>query len=90
MAKLKERCRRLPASIVADAEGQASRFLAVYEQYKNAKDVTRERLFLEMMEQVLANTNKVVIEGGQGGSGVVPYLPLPKSRSAPMRRRTEV
>jgi modulator of FtsH protease HflK len=78
IAKLKEDAEGYKASIVADAEGQASRFLAVYEQYKNAKDVTRERLFLEMMEQVLANTNKVVIEGGQGGSGVVPYLPLPE------------
>ena len=78
IAKLREDAEGYKASIVADAEGQASRFLAVYEQYKNAKDVTRERLFLEMMEQVLANTNKVVIEGGQGGSGVVPYLPLPE------------
>jgi modulator of FtsH protease HflK len=86
MAKLREDAEGYKASIVADAEGQASRFLAVYEQYKNAKDVTRERLFLEMMEQVLSNTNKIVIEGGQNGSGVVPYLPLPeiqKRASAP-------
>jgi modulator of FtsH protease HflK len=76
-AKLKEDATAYKAEVVADAQGEASRFLAVYEQYKNAKDVTRERLFIEMMEQVLANTNKIVIEGGQGGSGVVPYLPLP-------------
>jgi modulator of FtsH protease HflK len=78
VAKLREDAEGYKASIVADAEGQASRFLAVYEQYKTAKDVTRERLFLEMMEQVLSNTNKIVIEGGQNGSGVVPYLPLPE------------
>jgi modulator of FtsH protease HflK len=76
-AKLKEDATAYKAEVVADAQGEASRFLAVYEQYKNAKDVTRERLFIEMMESVLANTNKIVIEGGQGGSGVVPYLPLP-------------
>jgi modulator of FtsH protease HflK len=76
-AKLKEDAAAYKAEVVADAQGEASRFLAVYEQYKNAKDVTRERLFIEMMEQVLAKTNKIVIEGGQGGSGVVPYLPLP-------------
>ncbi len=76
-AKLKEDATAYKAEVVNDAQGEASRFLAVYEQYKNAKDVTRERLFIEMMENVLANTNKIVIEGGQGGSGVVPYLPLP-------------
>jgi modulator of FtsH protease HflK len=76
-AKLKEDAEAYKAEVVADAQGEASRFLAVYNQYKDAKDVTRERLFIEMMEQVLANTNKIVMEGGQGGSGVVPYLPLP-------------
>jgi modulator of FtsH protease HflK len=76
-AKLKEDATAYKAEVVADAQGEASRFVAVYDQYKNAKDVTRERLFIEMMENVLANTNKIVIEGGQGGSGVVPYLPLP-------------
>jgi modulator of FtsH protease HflK len=80
-AKMIEDANAYKASVVADAEGQAARFLSVYEQYKNAKDVTRERLFLEMMEQVMANTNKIVIEGGQGGSGVVPYLPLPEVRN---------
>jgi modulator of FtsH protease HflK len=80
-AKLVEDANGYKASVVADAEGQASRFLAVFEQYKNAKDVTRERLFLEMMEQVMANTNKIVIEGGKDGSGVVPYLPLPEVKN---------
>jgi modulator of FtsH protease HflK len=76
-AKLIEDANAYKAEVVANAQGEASRFVSVYEQYKNAKDVTRERLFLEMMEQVLAKTNKIVIEGGQGGQGVVPYLPLP-------------
>jgi modulator of FtsH protease HflK len=80
-AKMIEDANGYKASVVADAQGQAARFLSVYEQYKNAKDVTRERLFLEMMEQVMANTNKIVIEGGQGGSGVVPYLPLPEVKN---------
>jgi modulator of FtsH protease HflK len=78
IAKLREDAEAYKASVVADAQGQASRFTSVYNEYKNAKDVTRERLFLEMMEQVLTTTNKIVIEGGQGGSGVVPYLPLPE------------
>ncbi|MBC8037404.1 MAG: FtsH protease activity modulator HflK [Rhizobiales bacterium] len=77
-AKLVEDANGYKSRVVAEAEGEAARFLSVYEQYKNAKDVTRERIFLETMEQILGNTNKVVIEGGQNGSGVVPYLPLPE------------
>jgi modulator of FtsH protease HflK len=77
-AKLVEDAKGYKARVIADAQGEAARFISVYEQYRNAKDVTRERIFLETMEQVLGETNKVLIEGGQGGSGVVPYLPLPE------------
>ena len=71
------------AAAIAVAKGETARFLAVYEQYKLAKDVTRRRLFLETMEQVLSQSNKVVIEQGQNGSGVVPYLPLPAIQPKP-------
>jgi membrane protease subunit HflK len=78
VAKLNEDANAYKASTVAQAQGEASRFLSVYEEYKTAKDVTRERLFLETMEQVLGQTNKVIVEPGTGGQGVVPYLPLPE------------
>jgi modulator of FtsH protease HflK len=80
VGKLIEEAGGYKASAIADAQGEAARFTSVYDEYKNAKDVTRQRIFLETMEQVLSKTNKVVIEGGQGGqgSGVVPYLPLPQ------------
>ncbi len=62
---------------VAEAKGQTSRFLQVYEQYKKAPDVTRERIYLETMERVLAGSDKTIIDTGQQpGPGVVPYLPL--------------
>ncbi|MEM7300188.1 MAG: FtsH protease activity modulator HflK [Pseudomonadota bacterium] len=64
--------------VVEEAKGEAQRFLSVYEQYAKAPDVTRKRLFLETMERVLKDSNKVILENGQGGSGVVPYLPLPE------------
>jgi membrane protease subunit HflK len=65
--------------VVADAQGDAQRFLAVYNEYSKAPDVTTRRIYLETMEQVLRNMNKVVIDNGaSGGSGVVPYLPLPE------------
>ena len=60
---------------VKEAQGQASRFSQVYEQYKKAPDLTRERIFLETMERVFANMDKVIIDQ-KAGSGVVPYLPL--------------
>lgn len=67
---------------VAQATGEAQRFLAIYNEYKNAKGVTRERIFLETMEKVLGGTQKVIIDKG-AGSGVVPYLPLNELRSRP-------
>jgi modulator of FtsH protease HflK len=62
---------------VAEATGQTARFNQIYEQYKKAPEVTRERLYLETMERVLGGTDKVILDqsGGQG-QGVVPYLPL--------------
>jgi membrane protease subunit HflK len=70
--------------VVNDAEGQASRFTQILDEYVNAPDVTRERLFLETMERVLAGTDKVLIDqsngngNGNGQQAVIPYLPLPE------------
>ena len=63
--------------VVARAEGDANRFLAVYREFAQAKDVTTKRIYLETMEEVLRGMNKVIIDG-KSGSGVVPYLPLPE------------
>lgn len=71
---------------VAEAKGQAARFLEVFEQYQKAPDVTRQRLFLEMQEQVLSGADKIIIDpasGGGSGSGVVPYLPLDQLQRRP-------
>jgi modulator of FtsH protease HflK len=62
--------------VVARSEGDAQRFLAVLNEYNNAKDVTQRRLYIETMEEVLRDMNKVVIDSSAEGSGVVPYLPL--------------
>ena len=67
--------------IVNKAEGEAARFLDVYESYKIAKDITRQRVYLETMEEVFAGMTKIIIDSSaSGGSGVVPYLPLPEIR----------
>ncbi len=66
------------AQTVAEADGEARRFASVYDEYRTARGVTRQRLFLETLEKVLGRTNKVIIE--QDGQGVVPYLPLDQLR----------
>ncbi len=69
---------------VAEATGQTARFNKIYEEYKKAPDVTRQRLYLETMERLFGGTDKVILDSsGQGGSGVVPYLPLPELRTRP-------
>lgn len=61
--------------VVAKAQGEAGRFISVYEKYKVSKDVTRRRLYLETMEELLKGMNKIIIDKKAGG-GIVPYLPL--------------
>jgi len=69
---------------VAEAKGQASRFLSVYDEYKKAPEVTRQRIYLETMEHVLGPADKVILDPGSSGQGVVPYLPLNElSRKTP-------
>jgi membrane protease subunit HflK len=62
--------------VLAQAEGEAQAFDKVYEQYRLAPEVTRQRLYYETMEQVLSQNDKTVIEA----NGVTPYLPLPELR----------
>ncbi len=63
--------------VVARALGEASRFNAIYEEYRKAEDVTRRRIYLETMEDILKGMNKVIIEPGAGGSGgAVPIVTL--------------
>ena len=77
-SKITEASKAYKARVVAEAQGEAQRFVEVYKQYVKAPEVTRRRIYLETMEGVLSNANKVIIEGGKDGSGVVPYLALPE------------
>ena len=68
------------ARVVNEATGEASRFSAVLEEYSKAPEVTRKRVYLENMEEVLGGLEKVIIDDQTGGQGVVPYLPLNQLR----------
>ncbi|MAY87479.1 FtsH protease activity modulator HflK [Arenibacterium halophilum] len=77
-AQIMEEAEGYRARVVNEAQGEASRFSAVLEEYSKAPEVTRKRLYLETMEQVLGDIDKVILDDDVGGAGqgVVPYLPL--------------
>jgi modulator of FtsH protease HflK len=66
--------------VVARAEGDATAFDKVYEQYRLAPDVTRKRMYYDTMEQVLSNTDKTIVEP----NAVAPYLPIGGARARPI------
>ena len=63
---------------IQEARGEADRFTSVYNAYKVAPEVTRRRMYLETLGEVLGSARKVIIDQKGGGSGVIPYLPLPE------------
>ena len=82
-AQLLEAAEGYRARVVNDAVGEASRFEAVLTEYQDAPDVTRKRLYIETMEKVLGDVDKIILESGAGGGsgqGIVPYLPLNELR----------
>jgi len=72
----RNQARAYAQQVVAVAQGAATEFDKIYEQYKLAPEVTRRRLYYETMEAVLAKSNKTIVET----NGVTPYLPLPAAR----------
>ena len=74
-AKLIQQAEGYRDRVIADAEGEAQRFDLIYGEYKLAPQVTRQRMYLETLEKVYSDSEKIVLDG-DAGSGVVPYLPL--------------
>ena len=78
------------AQMIAASQGQASRFLSVYSEYKLAPEIVRYRLWLDTVTASYQGKTKVIMDRGSGvgpgaasgGSGVVPYLPLPALKAA--------
>lgn len=83
-AQILEEAEAYRAQTINAAQGDASRFSAVLTEYSQAPDVTRQRLYLQTMETVLGEIDKVILDGGSdgttGANGVVPYLPLNELR----------
>ncbi|MBV0911729.1 FtsH protease activity modulator HflK [Anianabacter salinae] len=82
------------ARVVNEAQGEASRFVSILGEYEDAPEVTRRRLYIETMEQVLGDVDKIILDesvssGGAGGQGVVPYLPLNELRRTTGAQQSE-
>jgi membrane protease subunit HflK len=75
-SRLKEEADAYKARVVAQAQGDAQRFRSVYAEYQKAPQVTRDRMYLDSMQQIYSNVTKVVVESRQGSSLL--YLPLEK------------
>ena len=75
-ARLREEAEAYKNEVIARAEGEAERFNQLLTEYKKAPEVTRERLYLDMMESVLSNSSKIMVDV-EGGNNLL-YLPLDK------------
>jgi len=75
-ARLLEEANGHKARVVANAEGDAARFRQVLTEYEKAPQVTRERMYLDMMQQIMSRSSKVLVDQ-KGGSNLL-YLPLDK------------
>jgi membrane protease subunit HflK len=75
-SRLKEEADAYKARIVAQAQGDAQRFRSVLTEYQRAPQVTRDRMYLDAMQQIYSNVNKVIIDSRQGSNLL--YLPLDK------------
>lgn len=80
--KMKQQAQGYQQSVMARAKGDAERFKAIYQAYLTGEDVTKKRIYLETMEEVLQNAQKIILDEAGAGSGVVPYLPLNELKPA--------
>jgi membrane protease subunit HflK len=74
--------------VIAQAEGETSRFLQTMEEYEKAPEITRKRMYLETMEYVLANNSKVLLQVTDSNS--LMYLPLDKLMEKQTGGRTDI
>jgi membrane protease subunit HflK len=79
--RMNEEASAYKEQVVNVARGEIQSFLSVYETYRQAKDVTSWRMYLDSMDQLLRKSGKVIIDSsGKGGAGLVPYMPIAEGR----------
>jgi membrane protease subunit HflK len=80
--QMKQGAEAYKQTVIARAKGDADRFNSVYNAYLKGQDVTKKRIYIETMENVLQNAQKIILDQNGEGSGVVPYLPLNELKPA--------
>ena len=85
-ARMREEAEAYKNEVIARAEGEAMRFKQLLKEYKKAPEITRERLYIDMMESVLSNSSKVMVDV-EGGNNLL-YLPLDKLMDRPTSTTT--
>lgn len=85
-AQAKEEAEAYASEVVSNAQGEAGRFLSVYNQYVKAKQVTKKRIYLETMEKIYRDTDKVFIDKSAAKSGVVSYFPINDLKQQPAKK----
>ena len=86
-AKMIQEAEAYKAKVIADSEGEAERFSKLLVEYQKAPEVTRERLYIEAIENVYGNSNKVLMDSD--GSGNLMYLPIDKLLQQNSTQRSE-
>jgi modulator of FtsH protease HflK len=82
--RIQQEAEAYKTQVVNLAEGDAKSFLAIYQSYMNARDVTAWRLYLESVDEVLKKATKVIVDSsGKGVSEVVPYMPMSEAKTKP-------
>ena len=87
-AKIVQESEAYKKEVIARSEGDTNRFNSILKSYKTNEDVTKNRIYLETLEEVFQNANKVIIDTKQG-SGVIPYLPLPEIKKRKKKQEKE-
>lgn len=80
-AELVNRAKGFAQARLNRAQGEANRFLATLKEYNQAKDVISKRIYIETMEEILPNVEKIIIDG-KGGDRLLPYLPLDRHQKS--------
>lgn len=80
-ARIREEAQAYREAVTARAEGEANRFLALLKEYRLAPEVTRERLYINTMQEVLSNSSKVLVDTEEGSNNMM-YLPLDRLGSS--------
>ena len=87
-AQIVQQAEAYKKEVIARSEGDINRFNSILSSYKNNESVTKNRIYLETLEVILQNANKVIIDTKQG-SGVLPYLPLPEITKRKRKNKNE-